>query len=352
MKKNKKVSYSLFSFGNIIGIFVAAAISVIFTVIISIRTKEKITDTSSKFDEWLIATIAFLFLCFTYTVIILIYRKYAVKNPIMRILKATEKIGSGDFSVKLPVKNKKRFRNEYDVIFENINVLAQQLSGIETLRQDFVSNVSHEFKSPLSVIENSATILMKRELSEEDRLKYAKNVSDATKRLASMITNILKLNNLESQKIFTKKDKINLSEQLKEEILLFEQVWNEKNIDIDFNSEDSVIIMGDKELLSLMWSNLLSNAFKFTPENGSVCISISVDERYVYVSVKDTGEGIPEDKLQRIFEKFYQCDISHVTAGNGLGLALVKTIADIFGYEITVRSTVGTGSTFTVKLNK
>lgn len=352
MKKNKKVSYSLFSFGNIIGIFVAAAISVIFTVSISIRTKEKITDTSSRFDEWLIATGAFLFLCFTYTVIMLIYRKYAVKNPIMRILKATEKIGSGDFSVKLPVKNKKRFRNEYDVIFENINVLAQQLSGIETLRQDFVSNVSHEFKSPLSVIENSATILMKRELSEEDRLKYAKNVSDATKRLASMITNILKLNNLESQKIFTKKDKINLSEQLKEEILLFEQVWNEKNIDIDFTSEDSVIIMGDKELLSLMWSNLLSNAFKFTPENGSVCISISVDERYVYVSVKDTGEGIPEDKLQRIFEKFYQCDISHVTAGNGLGLALVKTIADIFGYEITVRSTVGTGSTFTVKLNR
>ena len=270
----------------------------------------------------------------------------------MRIFNATEKIGSGDFSVRLPVNPKKRLRNEYDVIFENINRLAEQLSGIETLRQDFVSNVSHEFKAPLSVIENSGTILMKRDLSEKDRLKYAKNVSDASKRLAVMITNILKLNNLETQKIFTRNDKINLPEQLKEEILLFEQVWNEKNIDIDIASEDTVIIMGDRELLSLMWSNLLSNAFKFTPRNGSVRVEITGDAENVYVSVSDTGEGIPEEKQQRIFEKFYQCDTSHVTAGNGLGLALVKTIADIFGYRITVKSTVGKGSTFTVCLSR
>ena len=167
-----------------------------------------------------------------------------------------------------------------------------------------------------------------------------------------MITNILKLNKIENRKIFAKSDKIDVAEQLREEILLFEPVWTEKQIDVNIDAEDELFIYGDDELLSLMWDNLLSNAFKFTPEGGKVTVTVKETGGKPVVTVADTGPGIPPEQRTRIFEKFYQGDTSHVTAGNGLGLALVKSVADLCGYTIAVESEVGAGSAFTVTLNK
>ncbi|MBQ6066377.1 MAG: HAMP domain-containing histidine kinase [Clostridia bacterium] len=349
-RKKKKIKFSLFSFHWIAALFIMSGVSILYTLTVYRRLADYLETTDSESLEFWLGLGTFLFLSLLFTLIGAVSRKITVKDPIMKILQATERIGAGDFSVRLPVKM--RFRNEYDVIGENINTLAQELSGIETLRQDFVANVSHEFKAPLALIQSSSELLARNDLTEEDRRKYAKNVTDASKRLSAMVTNILTLNKIENRKIFTKSNKVLLGEQLREEVLLFEPEWTAKSITVDIDADDSVFVYGDKELLALMWSNLLSNAFKFTPEGGTVTAEVKEADGKILVSVADTGPGIPPEQRERIFEKFYQGDVSHVTRGNGLGLALVKSVADLCGYTVAVESEQGAGSCFTVTLNK
>ena len=237
-------------------------------------------------------------------------------------------------------------------IIECINKMAKELSGVETLRNDFVANVSHELKTPLAVMQNYGTLLQAPDISDEKRIEYAKAVTDASRRLADMMTNILKLNRLENQQIYPKSETYDLSEQLCECLLQYENIWESRNIDIDTDIEENIFVSADAELLSLVWSNLFSNAFKFTESGGKVTLSLSADHRYAIVKVKDTGCGIPAEVGSHIFEKFYQGDTSHATQGNGLGLALVKRVVDIMQGEISVESTVGVGSTFTVKIRR
>ena len=349
-QRKKKVKFSLFAFHWIVALFIMSGISILYTLTVYQKLADYLEKTESETTEFWIGLGTFLFLCLLFTLVVAFSRKITVKNPILRILNATEKIGSGDFSVRLPVK--KRFRNEYDVISENINTLAEELSSIDTLRQDFVSNVSHEFKAPLALIQSSGEILSREDLTEEERRKYAKNVTDASKRLSAMVTNILTLNKIENQKIFAKSDKVLLGEQLREEVLLFEPVWSEKHITVEIDADDSVFVYTDRELLTVMWSNLLSNAFKFTPEGGTVTVQVKAAGENVQVGISDTGPGIPPEQRERIFEKFYQGDASHVTQGNGLGLALVRSIADLCGYRVSVDSEEGRGSRFTVTMRK
>lgn len=343
-----KLHYSLFSFSWVIGLFIMMGISILYTLTVYQRLADYLETTDSETMEFLLGLGTFLFLCLMFTLVIVITRRITVKNPIMKILKATERIGAGDFSVRLPVK--KRFRNEYDLIFENINMLARELAGMETLRKDFVSNVSHEFKAPLALIQSSGDILLQGGLSEEEQQRYAKNVTDAAARLASMVTNILKLNKIESRAILTNSETIDLSEALREAILLFEPTWTAKEIEVNTDLEENLLIRGDAELMALMWTNLLSNAFKFTPAGGTVTVEAAREGSRIRVSVADTGPGIPEAQQQRIFEKFYQGDTSHVTDGNGLGLALVKSVANLSGSIVSVESAPGKGSRFTVSL--
>lgn len=223
---------------------------------------------------------------------------------------------------------------------------------METLRNDFTANVSHELKTPLAVMQNYGTLLQQPSLSEEKRIEYAKTVTDASRRLADMVTNILKLNKLENQSIYPDAGTYDLGEQLCECLLSFESVWEDKNIDINTEIQDEVKITADPELLSLVWNNLFSNAFKFTGPGGTVSVTLRADEDSAAVSVSDTGCGISADAGKHIFEKFYQGDTSHASSGNGLGLALVKRVIDITGGEISVASEVGRGSTFTVRLRR
>lgn len=293
-----------------------------------------------------------LLLSLIFTVIDWIRRKFTVDMPVARITEATEKMMQGDFSVR--IKPIRRFGTDekFNEIIQCFNKMAEELSGVETLRTDFVANVSHEMKTPLAVMQNFGTLLQAEEISDKKRIEYAKGVSDASRRLAEMMTNILKLNRLENQRIYPQTAEYNLGEQLCECLLQFESVWEQKSIEIDTDIEEEVMIKADAELLSLVWNNLFSNAFKFTPEGGRVWVSLTATEKHAIVKVKDSGCGMSPEVGEHIFEKFYQGDTSHSVQGNGLGLALVKRVVDITQGEIRVESAVGEGSTFSVRVRR
>ena len=228
--------------------------------------------------------------------------------------------------------------------------MAEELSSNSALRTDFVSNVSHELKTPLAVIRNYSKLLQSDTITEEQRLEYAQGIDRATQRMTSLITNILKMNKLENQQISPKVQEYDLTEQVAECMLAFDDALERKHIDLQCEMDDRILVTADPELLTLVWNNLLSNAVKFTPEGGSITVSVKPDDENAVVSVRDTGCGITKDTAKHIFDKFYQGDTSHATEGNGLGLALVKRVIDLTGGEISVSSTPGEGSTFTVKI--
>ena len=278
-------------------------------------------------------------------------REYTVTRPVRTITEAANKIMQGDFSVRL--KHIKGVGvSGFNEIVDAINKMAEELSGTETLRTDFIANVSHELKTPLAVMGNYATMLQCPGITEEEKNEYAKAISEAARKLAQLITNILKMNKLENQQIFPQPKEFDLGEHLCECLLGFEDAWEKKNLEIETDIEDDVRIKSDPELLSLVWNNLISNAVKFTPEGGTIGLSLKTEGNSVIVSVSDTGCGMKPEVGQHIFEKFYQGDTSHATQGNGLGLALVKRVVDILSGEIGVQSVYGQGSAFTVKLKR
>ncbi len=279
-------------------------------------------------------------------------RWFLVTRPVRRIAQAARKITQGDFSVRIrPVFSVDR-QDGLNTIIRSFNQMAEELSGIETLRTDFISNVSHELKTPLAVIQNYGALLQQPDLPEERRIEYAKAVTDASRRLANLITNILRLNKLENQQIFPENKTLDLGEQLCECLLAFEDIWEEKDITIHTELAEEIQIKSDVELLSLVWNNLFSNALKFTPRGGCVSVRLWTEPSYAVVEVSDTGCGISPQVGARIFEKFYQGDTSHAAQGNGLGLALVKRVVDIVEGDISVSSEVGRGSQFIVKIRR
>ena len=278
--------------------------------------------------------------------------KAAYDTPLQEISEATKKVAQGDFSVRIAPLHEEGKEDYLDTMIRDLNAMITELGSIETLKTDFVSNVSHEIKTPLAVIQNYSSLLNAENLTEQERREYAGAISAATIRLNILITNVLRLSRLENQQIRPKSEQFDLGGQLTECLLGFENIWEEKEIEIEPDIEDDVIITSDRELLSIVWNNLLSNAFKFTEEGGTVSVSLRTEDKNAVVSVKDTGCGMPPETVRHVFDKFYQGDTSHSIQGNGLGLALVKRIVDIVGGEIRVESEPGEGSTFTVKLTR
>lgn len=287
-----------------------------------------------------------------FCVIDTIRRMWMVGRPVNRILEGMNKIVAGDFKVRIPYIKGEESGNEFDAIVKGLNEMTAELGSVETLRTDFVSNVSHELKTPLSVIQNYGTMLQNPVLTEQQRLEYAKAITDQTRKLSSLITNILKLNRLENQQIYPEKKEYNLTEQICECLLGFEQAWEEKNLEIETNLEEDVMVCEDAELLSLVWNNLFSNAIKFSENGGKVSISVKKRGKVIAVAVSDNGCGISPEVGKHIFERFYQGDTSHATQGNGLGLALVKKVIDIVGGHIHVQSVLGEGTAFCVELEE
>ncbi len=276
--------------------------------------------------------------------------KVVYEAPMQMISEATKEVAQGDFTVQLQPLHEGDKADYLDVMIGDLNDMIRELGSIETLKSDFISNVSHEIKTPIAVIQNYSSLLQAPDLSEEDRREYARAVSEASDRLNSMITNILRLSRLENQQIKRNNVEFDLSGQIAECLLGFEPVWEEKNIEIEPDIADEIRIVSDRELLSIVWNNLLSNAFKFTEPGGTVEVSLRADGDEAVVTVGDTGCGMPPETVEHIFDKFYQGDTSRAAQGNGLGLALVKRILDITGGRIEVQSTPGEGSAFIVRL--
>lgn len=267
-------------------------------------------------------------------------------RPLQRISEAFDEVSTGNFSVRVPEDER---INEIRDMAKKFNAMTRELSHIETLRTDFVANVSHEFKTPLSSIEGYATLLQSRGLSEEKRDAYISKILDNSRRLSTLSSNVLMLSRLENQEIVAGRSEFRLDEQIRRSILMLEDKWTAKNIEFDMELP-CVMYYGNEGLLDQVWSNLVDNAIKHSECGGVIRIELSCSESEISVSVIDSGDGMSEEVRKHIFEKFYQGDPSHAEEGNGLGLALVKRIVDMCQGRIDVVSEPCRGSSFTVYL--
>jgi len=270
--------------------------------------------------------------------------KMALK-PILKLSSATKEVAKGNFDVQ--VENNSD--DEVGQLTKNFNKMIRELKSIEYLRKDFINSVSHEFKTPIASIQGFAKLLQKGNLSKEEEQEYADIIVEETTRLSKLSSNILRLSSLENQEMLEKKTVFSLDEQIRKIILLLEHKWSNKNIDFDIEL-DEIQYHGDEELLQQVWINLLDNAIKFSNTNSSIIVRLYRTASAAKLEISDTGIGMSEETMLRIFERFYQGDKAHSYDGNGLGLSLVKRILDLCNGSIHVKSKLHEGSTFTVEL--
>lgn len=269
-----------------------------------------------------------------------------VIQPIQTMRDAFDELSKGNFSVQIPTDEK---ISEVREMAQHFNAMVYDLAHIETLRSDFVANVSHEFKTPIAAIEGYATLLQNPSLPREKHDHYVQIILDNSKRLSSLSTNILTLSKLENQEMVVDKREFRLDEQIRTSILTLEGKWSGKNIEFDMDLPKQMYY-GSESLLSQVWTNILDNAIKHSPAQGIIQIQIQTSPAELSVSISDQGEGIPPEVQKHIFEKFYQGDSSHQAEGNGLGLALVKRIIDLCHGTVSVESFPGRGTTFFIQL--
>jgi signal transduction histidine kinase len=283
------------------------------------------------------------------TAIIGLVRYVSWSRPMRLIGEAARKIARGDFSVRIMPLRKDGKKDFVEVMFDDFNIMAAELESIETLKSDFIANVSHEIKTPLSVIQSYAAALQNGALSAGERREYTQTIVEASQKLSALVSNILKLNKLENQEIIPESRAFDLSEQLRRCALAFEDIWERKNITFSAGLDD-ITVTHDENMLEIAWNNLLSNAIKFTDDGSRISLGLKRADGFAVVVVQDSGCGMDEETQKRIFDKFYQGDSSHSQEGNGLGLAMVKKVIELQGGSIAVESAPGQGSTFTVYL--
>ena len=266
--------------------------------------------------------------------------------PIQKLSEAMERVADGDFSVRLEDQSSSK---EIMEVYSGFNLMAHELSATEILQTDFVSNVSHEFKTPINAIEGYATLLEGcHDLTAEQR-GYVEKIAFNTQRLSGLVGSILLLSKLENRQIPTGKMCYRLDEQIRQSIVALEPAWEHKEIEFDVEM-DRVEYLGNEPMMRHVWDNLISNAVKFNPHGGLVCIRLEQKAGQIRFVIDDCGPGVSEDVRKRIFDKFYQADSSHKAEGNGLGLALVKRILAFEGGGIAVENIPGGGCRFIVTL--
>ena len=282
--------------------------------------------------------------------LIAFFSSYIPMKPIEDSINKMKRLAAGDFKTRLKfggIISSHPAAKEFE---DSFNTMAEELGNTELLRSDFINNFSHEFKTPIVSITGLANLLEVGNLTEEQRVQYARAIREESMRLSSMASNVLSLTKVENQAILTDISTFNLSEQVRSAILLLEEKWTVKDIDLHIEFEEH-LIEGNEELLKQVWINLIDNAVKFAPRCGTVEIDVLDVGDDLSVKISNTGDEIPPEKLDKIFNKFYQADESHATQGNGIGLAIVKKIVELHSGSIKVLSESGL-TTFTVMLPK
>lgn len=269
-------------------------------------------------------------------------------NPIKKLRGAMDKVAEGDFTVRLEEKSSSK---EILEIYTGFNLMAHELSTTEILQTDFVSNVSHEFKTPISAIEGYSTLLQDADNLDEYQREYIDKILFNTQRLSSLVGSILLLSKLENQQIPTNQTEYRLDEQIRQSIVALEPAWEKKNIEFDVDL-DRISYLGNEPMMRHVWDNLISNAIKFSPDGGEVKIRLTKKLKKLVFTIEDQGPGFTEEAKKHIFDKFYQADSSHKQEGNGLGLALVNRILTIEKGQILADNIPNGGCCFTVTLRE
>ncbi len=258
-------------------------------------------------------------------------------NPINKLVNGMNSLAAGNFKTRIEYEGLIERHPTFNEITKSFNTLAEELENTEVLRGDFINNFSHEFKTPIVSIAGFAKLLKKGNLSDEQRAEYLDAIEEESMRLSYMATNVLNMTKVENQTILSGVTRFNLSEQVRDVLLLLENGWTKKSIELQLDFDEHEI-EANEELLKQVWINLIDNAVKFAPRCGTVAVDIKESEACVTVTVSNTGKEIDPEKLPKIFNKFYQADESHAGEGNGIGLAIVKRIVDLHGGIVTVIS--------------
>lgn len=356
-KKKKKSLYIYLSISFIeILIFILISTFIYFLIFSHIRVKGSLTFQTLIENNIINKTImkeigaglrsALVYSSFFGIALIFVVANHII-NPIRKITEATKKVASGDLNVEVNIKNS----DEIGELADNFNLMVKELNSIEYLRKDFISNVSHELKTPIASIQGFTKLLNDENISPEEKKEYIEIILEETNRLSNLSTNMLKLSKLENQKMITNKKEYRLDNQLRKAIVMLEENMNKKNIIVSLSSKE-ISIIEDENLIMEIWINLLNNAIKYSKENGKIDVTVNEEDNFVKVLIKDNGIGIPKEKQGRIFEKFYQAEKSHSMDGTGLGLAIVKRIVDMVEGKISFTSEQDKGTTFEIVLKK
>ena len=318
-------------------------------VIVALSLATLFSDLTNKAFEnqyEIVRLILLLVYAFIISAILSEFVSKALIAPVKRLQRKMNGVAKGDLSVDLLGESR---IDEVNDLNGSFNLMIQQLRSTEVIQSDFVANVSHEFKTPLSVIEGYATLLQDDDLPAEERKKYVDMILLSSRRVNELIANVLLLSKLDNQAIDAKRSRFSLDEQICQAVVLTEPKWAEKEIEFDVDAQP-ITYDGNREFMSHVWENLITNAVKFSPRGGVIKIGLKKQDGVIIFTIEDQGEGVPEDKKQYIFNKFYQADTSRKDEGNGLGLALVKKILDVEGGSIEVEN-LENGCLFTVKIN-
>lgn len=268
-----------------------------------------------------------------------------IVNPIKKITDATKKVASGDFTIELETKRD----DEIGELTHNFNKMVKELNSIECLQKDFINNVSHEIKTPISSIQGFAKLLEADDLSKEERKEYAEIIKEESDRLLYLSTNILKLAKLENQERIMNKTKFNIAEQIRRTISVLEPKWKEKNIKFNVSLKEQEFL-GEKDLMYQVWMNIIENSIKFSKQDGQIDVKMKTNQDSIIVEIKDYGIGMEEEEAKKIFDRFYQVDKSHTKPGAGLGMTIAKRIVELSDGKIEVKSKLNESTTFTVTL--
>lgn len=278
------------------------------------------------------------------TILTAVLSKIPLK-PIHNVVNACNKVAEGDFSVRLSYSE----INELNAFAKSFNRMAKELGSLEMLRSDFVNNFSHEFKTPIVSLRGFAKMLKNPNLSDQEREEYLDIIINESDRLSNLATNVLTLTAVENLNIISSKSEFDLSEQIRRSVLMLESKWSNKNLEMIIDL-DEISYLGNEDLLNQVWINLIDNAIKFSPDKGKIKIKLKTCDKGISFKVMDNGYGLEKESQKHIFDKFYQCDKSHTTDGNGLGLSIVNKIVKLHEGKISIESEVGVGTAFTVML--